>query len=175
MDIQSLIRSIPDHPKPGILFRDITTLIKDARGFLATIEQLAERYRGGGISKVVGIESRGFIIGAALANALQLGFVPIRKLGKLPAQTVSRRYELEYGSDHVEMHVDALAQGEPVLLVDDLIATGGTAEAAAQLITDTGARIVECAFVIELVDLGGRARLERLGHRVRALMEFPGH
>lgn len=175
MDIQALIRSIPDHPKPGILFRDITTLLKDARGFHAAIEQLAERYRGGGISRVVAIESRGFIIGAALAHALQLGFVPIRKLGKLPAPTVSRRYELEYGSDHVEMHVDALTQGEPVLLVDDLIATGGTAEAAAQLVGDAGARIVECAFVIELVDLGGRARLEQLGHRVFALMEFPGH
>lgn len=175
VDIKSLIRSIPDHPKPGILFRDITTLLKDGRGFHATIEQLTARYGVGGISKVVGIESRGFIIGAALAQALQVGFVPIRKLGKLPARTLSRSYQLEYGSDHVEMHVDALAQGEPVLLVDDLIATGGTAEAAAQLITDTGARIVECAFVIELVDLGGRARLEQLGHRVFALLEFPGH
>ncbi len=175
MDLQSLIRTIPDYPKPGILFRDITTLLKDPEGFRATIERLAERYDAHGIKKLAGIESRGFIIGAALAIRLGAGFIPIRKLGKLPAETFSRGYELEYGSDHVEMHVDAIAPGDPVLLVDDLIATGGTAEAAARLLHDAGGHIIECAFVIELPDLGGRQRLEKLGLGVHALMTFAGH
>jgi adenine phosphoribosyltransferase len=175
MDLSALIRSIPDYPKPGILFRDITTLLKDPRGFGELIDRLAVRYASHGVKKLAGIESRGFIIGAALATRLGAGFVPIRKLGKLPAPTIRRGYELEYGSDHVEVHVDAIGPGEKVLLVDDLIATGGTAEAAAQLIRDAGGHIIECAFVIELPDLGGRARLESLGFGVHAVMTFPGH
>ncbi len=175
MDIQSLIRTIPDYPKPGILFRDITTLLKDPAGFTETIERMAARYEHRGVRRLIGIESRGFIIGSALAMRLGAGFVPIRKLGKLPAATIARSYELEYGSDRVEMHVDAIEPGEAVLLVDDLIATGGTATAAAQLIGDAGGRIIECAFVIELPDLGGRARLEAMGLGVHALMTFAGH
>ena len=175
MDLKSLIRSIPDHPKPGILFRDITTLLRHPEGFGESIDRLAERYHSRGITRLAGIESRGFIIGAALAMRLGAGFIPIRKLGKLPAATISRSYELEYGSDHVEMHADAIERGERVLLVDDLIATGGTAEAAAQLICDAGGQIIECAFVIELPDLGGRGRLEKMGIGVHALMTFAGH
>ena len=175
MDIQSLIRTIPDYPKPGILFRDITTLLKDPAGFTETIERMAARYQHRGVRKLIGIESRGFIIGSALAMRLGAGFIPIRKLGKLPAATIARSYELEYGFDRVEMHVDAIEPGEHVLLVDDLIATGGTATAAAQLIQDAGGRIIECAFVIELPDLGGRARLEQMGLGVHALMTFAGH
>jgi adenine phosphoribosyltransferase len=175
MELSALIRSIPDYPKPGILFRDITTLLKDPRGYGELIDQLALRYASRTITKLAGIESRGFIIGAALAMRLGAGFIPIRKLGKLPAPTIRRGYELEYGSDHVEMHVDAIGAGDEVLLVDDLIATGGTAEAAAQLIRDAGGQIIECAFVIELPDLGGRERLEKLGLGVHAVMTFPGH
>jgi adenine phosphoribosyltransferase len=156
MDLASLIRTIPDYPKPGVMFRDITTLLKDPAGFGRTIGALAERYRGRRVDKVAGIESRGFIVGAPLAHQLGAGFVPLRKRGKLPAETVGHDYALEYGVDRIEMHVDAIAAGEAVLLVDDLIATGGTAEAAVRLIADAGAHVVECCFVIELPDLGGR-------------------
>jgi adenine phosphoribosyltransferase len=174
MTIKSLIRTVPHYPKQGIMFRDITTLLKDSVGFKLTINQLVERYRGQSIGKVVGIESRGFIIGAALAYELGAGFVPIRKKGKLPADTRGHDYELEYGVDRVEIHLDALEQGEKVLLVDDLIATGGTAEASCKLIGECGAQVVECCFVIDLPDLGGRKRLEAQGQRVFALCEFEG-
>jgi len=174
MDIKALIRTVPDYPKPGVMFRDITTLLKDSAGFRLTIGELAGRYRGRRIDKVAGIESRGFIVGAPLAQQLGAGFVPLRKRGRLPAETVGHDYALEYGVDRIEMHVDAISAGEQVLLVDDLIATGGTAEAAVRLIESAGARVVECCFVIALPDLGGRKRLEELGHPVFALVEFAG-
>jgi adenine phosphoribosyltransferase len=174
MDLKALIRTIPDYPKPGVMFRDITTLLKDPAGFGLTIGALAGRYRGRRVDKVAGIESRGFIVGAPLAHQLGAGFVPLRKRGKLPAATVGHDYALEYGTDRIEMHVDAIAAGEQVLLVDDLIATGGTAEAAVRLIEGAGARVLECCFVIELPDLGGRKRLEALEHPVFALVAFAG-
>jgi len=174
MPIKSRIRTVPHYPKRGVMFRDITTLLKDPVGFRVTINELANRYAGVKIDRVAGIEARGFIIGAALAYHLGVGFVPIRKKGKLPAETVGQDYELEYGTDRVEMHVDAVSQGERVLLVDDLIATGGTAGAACKLIESMGGKIVECCFVIDLPDLGGRARLEKHGHKVFALCEFEG-
>lgn len=157
------------------MFRDITTLLKDREGFGATIDALVRRYEGRRIDKVAGIESRGFIVGAALAARLGAGFVALRKRGKLPAATVGHEYELEYGVDRIEMHVDAIAADERILLADDLIATGGTAAAAIRLIEGAGARVVECCFVIDLPDLGGRQRLESLGHAVFALVEFAGH
>jgi adenine phosphoribosyltransferase len=175
MDIKSLIRTIPDFPKPGVMFRDITTLLKHSEGFRATIDQLVGKYSGVKIDKVAGIESRGFIIGAALAYQLKAGFVPIRKKGKLPGENFGHDYELEYGTDRLEIHTDAIQQGEKVLLVDDLIATGGTADATVKLIGKTGGQIVGCAFVIDLPDLGGRKRLESLGYSVVALCEFAGH
>jgi adenine phosphoribosyltransferase len=174
MSIKSRIRTVPHYPKHGVMFRDITTLLKDAVGFRVTINELVNRYTAMKIDKVAGIESRGFIIGSPLAFQLGVGFVPIRKRGKLPAETVGHDYELEYGTDRVEMHVDAVSSGERVLLVDDLIATGGTAEAAAKLIGSVGGQIVECCFVIDLPDLGGRKRLEKLGHGVFTLCEFEG-
>jgi adenine phosphoribosyltransferase len=175
IDIKALIRTIPDFPKPGILFRDITTLLKRAEGFQAVVENLGAAYRGHPIDKLAAIESRGFIIGAALAYKLNVGFVPIRKQGKLPAENFGHDYQLEYGSDRLEMHSDAIQHGERVLLVDDLIATGGTAEAALKLIALAGGSVVGCAFVIDLPDLGGRERLQRLGYSVLALCQFPGH
>jgi len=174
MPIKSRVRTVPHYPRHGVMFRDITTLLKDPDGLRLTVERLAERYAGLPIDKVAGIESRGFIVGAPLAYALGKGFVPIRKQGKLPAQTLGRDYELEYGSDRVEIHVDAVESGERFLLVDDLIATGGTAEAAAGLIEDAGGRVAECAFVIDLPDLGGRKRLEARGYAVHTLCEFEG-
>jgi adenine phosphoribosyltransferase len=174
MPIKTRIRTVPHYPKQGVMFRDITTLLKDAVGFRVTINEFVNRYTGMKIDKVAGIESRGFIIGAALAFQLGVGFVPIRKKGKLPAETIGHDYELEYGTDRIEMHVDAIAKGESVLLVDDLIATGGTAEAAVKLIERMGGKIVECCFVIDLPDLGGRKRLEKHGQKVFALCEFEG-
>jgi len=174
-EIKSLIRTIPDFPKPGVMFRDITTLLKNTDGFRTAIDQLVGKYRGVKIDKVAAIESRGFIIGAALAYRLKAGFVPIRKKGKLPGENFGHDYELEYGTDRLEIHTDAIQQGERILLVDDLIATGGTAEATVKLIGKTGGQIVGCAFVIDLPDLGGRRRLEKLGHNVIALCEFAGH
>ena len=174
MPIKSRIRTVPHYPKQGVMFRDITTLLKDPVGFRVTINELVNRYAGVKIDLVAGIEARGFIVGAALAYQLGLGFVPIRKKGKLPAETAGQDYELEYGTDRIEMHVDAVSQGERVLLVDDLIATGGTAGAACKLIESMGGKIVECCFVIDLPDLGGRARLEKHGHKVFALCEFEG-
>lgn len=175
MPIKSRIRTIPHYPHEGIMFRDITTLLKDPVGLRATIKEIASRYQALKIDKVVGIESRGFIIGAPVAYELNLGFIPIRKKGKLPAATVGRDYQLEYGSDRIEIHTDAIQPGERVLLVDDLIATGGTAEAAAGLIQEMGGVVVECCFVIDLPDVGGRARLERMGLNVFSLCEFSGN
>ena len=174
MTIKSRIRTVPHYPKQGVMFRDITTLLKDPVGFRVTINELVNRYTGMRIDKVAGIESRGFIIGSALAFQLGVGFVPIRKKGKLPAETVGHDYELEYGSDRIEMHVDAIAPGEKILLVDDLIATGGTAEAAVKLIHSMKGEIVECCFVIDLPDLGGTKRVEKLGQKVFSLCEFEG-
>ena len=174
MPIKSRIRTVPHYPKQGVMFRDITTLLKDPIGFRLTINELAMRYEGVKIDRIAGIEARGFILGAALAFQLGLGFVPIRKKGKLPAETVGQDYALEYGTDRIEMHVDAVSKGEKVLLVDDLIATGGTAEAACKLIESMGGKVVECCFVIDLPDLGGRALLEKHGHKVFAMCEFEG-
>lgn len=174
MPIKSRIRTIPHYPHEGIMFRDITTLLKDPVGLRATIQEIVSRYQELKIDKVAGIESRGFIVGAPVAYQLNLGFIPIRKKGKLPAATVGRDYQLEYGSDRIEIHVDAIQPGDRVLLVDDLIATGGTAEAAAGLIQEMGGEVVECCFVIDLPDVGGRARLEKLGYKVFALCEFSG-
>ncbi|MFO0614021.1 MAG: adenine phosphoribosyltransferase [Polyangiaceae bacterium] len=175
MDLAPLIRAIPDYPKPGILFRDITTLLGHRDGFRATIDQLTARYAGERIRKVAGIEARGFILGGALADRLNAGFVPIRKKGKLPHATIGREYDLEYGTDRVEIHVDAVSKGERTLVIDDLIATGGTALAASMLLRECGADIVEAAFVIDLPDLGGRARLTTEGIPSHALVAFPGH
>jgi adenine phosphoribosyltransferase len=172
--IKTLIRTIPHYPHQGIMFRDITTLLKDPVGIRSTIDQIAKRYKGQPITKVAGIESRGFIIGAPVAYLLGVGFVPIRKKGKLPAETIGHDYELEYGADRIEMHRDAIAPGDRVLLIDDLVATGGTAEAAATLIGKMGAEVVECCFVIDLPDVGGRKRLEKMGLKVHALCEFEG-
>jgi adenine phosphoribosyltransferase len=174
MTIKTLIRTIPHYPKQGIMFRDITTLLKNSVGFTHTIESLARRYADAKPDKVAGIESRGFIIGAALAFRLGVGFVAIRKKGKLPGQTFGYDYDLEYGQDRVEMHVDAVEAGERVLLADDILATGGTAEAAAGLIEQAGGAVVECCFVIDLPDLGGKKRLHAKGYGVFALCEFEG-
>lgn len=174
MPIKSRIRTVPHYPKQGIMFRDITTLLKDPVGFRIAIHEMVNRYTGIRIDKVAGIESRGFIIGAPLAYLLGVGFVPIRKKGKLPADTIGHDYDLEYGTDRIEIHTDAISPGEKVLLVDDLIATGGTAEAAVNLISKIGGEIVECTFAIDLPDLGGRKRLEKHGYKVFSLCEFEG-
>lgn len=171
MNFKSLIRTVPDFPKAGIRFRDITPLLASGAGFRQVIVALSERYQGK-IDKIVGIEARGFIFGAALAHAIGAGFVPVRKPGKLPSQLIGRDFELEYGTNRIEMHTDGLAKGERVLMIDDLLATGGTALAALALIEQSGAEVIECAFVIELLDLPGRARLEQAGHRVHALCGF---
>ena len=175
MDLKSIIRTIPDFPKPEIMFRDVTTLLNDARGFRRTIDELVQPLAGAKIDKVAGIEARGFILGGAIAHQLSVGFVPIRKKGKLPFKTIGERYELEYGVDEVEIHVDSVAPGEKVLLVDDLIATGGTASASIRLLEKAGADIALCAFVIDLPDLGGADRLRAMGKKVVALVSFEGH
>ena len=174
MDIKQLIRTIPDHPKPGIQFRDITTLLLDPAGVRAAVAQLAEPFGGDQIQKVAGVEARGFIFGLAVAMELSVGFVPIRKPGKLPWETVGEDYQLEYGTDRVENHRDAIQSGERVLLVDDLIATGGTAEAAVRVIERIGGVVEACAFVIELPDLGGRSRIESGGRRILSICCFEG-
>jgi len=174
MPIVSRIRTIPDYPKPGIMFRDVTTLLKDPVGLRITVNELVNRYSVVRIDKVAGIEARGFILGAPLAYMLGVGFVPIRKKGKLPAETVRQEYALEYGTDVIEIHKDAITEGDRVLLVDDLIATGGTAEAAIALIQVLSGDIVECSFVVDLPELGGRQRLESLGQKVFTLCEFEG-
>lgn len=174
MDLKSVIRTIPDYPKPGIMFRDITTLLADARGFRRAVDELVQPLAGAKIDKVAGIEARGFILGGAIAHQLCVGFVPIRKKGKLPHKTITESYELEYGADEVEIHVDAIKKGDRVLLVDDLIATGGTAAASIKLLERAGAEIVLCSFIIDLPDLGGSKKLRELGKRVVALVEFEG-
>jgi adenine phosphoribosyltransferase len=171
-DIKSKIRTIPDWPKKGIMFRDITTLVKDKKAFLDTCQRLYNHYKDKQIDIVAGIESRGFIFGTALAMLLKKGFVPIRKKGKLPAETVTQEYELEYGVDQVEIHKDAVKKGDRVLLVDDLIATGGTMKAACQLIEKCGGVVVGCAYVIELLDLHGREKLK--GYDLFHLVDFEG-
>ncbi|MDG1118315.1 MAG: adenine phosphoribosyltransferase [Flavimaricola sp.] len=172
--VKDLIRTIPDFPHEGIMFRDVTTLFGDARGFRMAIDQLLHPYAGTAIDRVAGLEARGFILGGALAHQLSVGFVPIRKKGKLPGRTIEQGYKLEYGEAIMEVHDDALQPGEKVLLVDDLLATGGTAEAGIKLIERLGAEVVGCAFVIDLPELGGRARLENLGMQVHALCAFEG-
>jgi len=174
MSVKSLIRTIPDYPKPGIQFRDITSLLENAKGLRIAVESLAEPFVGDRIDKVAGIEARGFLFGVAVALELEAGFVPVRKAGKLPGATVGRDYELEYGTDRVEVHADAFEPGDRVLIVDDLIATGGTAEATIQLIDNIGAEIVGCAFVIDLPDLGGSKRIGANGFRVVSLCAFEG-
>ena len=175
LDLKRLIRTIPDHPKPGIMFRDVTTLFGDAQGFKACIAQMTAPYQAVPIDAIAGIEARGFILGGAMADKLGVGFIPIRKKGKLPWKKFSQEYQLEYGTDTIEMHEDALARGRRVLIVDDLIATGGTAEAAAKLIDRAGGEIVGGAFIIDLPDLGGRALLEKRGVPCHVLMTFEGH
>jgi adenine phosphoribosyltransferase len=172
--VQDYIRTIPDFPHEGIMFRDVTTLFSDPRGFRVAIDQLLHPYAGQPIDKVVGLEARGFILGGAIAHQLSLGFVPIRKKGKLPGKTIEQDYTLEYGTATMEVHDDALQPGEKVLLVDDLLATGGTAEAGIKLIERMGAEVIGCAFVIDLPDIGGRAKLESLGMNVHALCQFEG-
>jgi adenine phosphoribosyltransferase len=174
-DLRAAIRTIPDHPKPGILFRDITTLLGDARAFRRAVDELVHPWAGTKIDKVAGIEARGFILGGAIAHQLSAGFVPIRKKGKLPHNKVSIGYSLEYGIDEMEMHEDAVGPGERVVLVDDLIATGGTAEAAVKLLQQLGADVVVACFVIDLPDLGGAKKIEALGVPVRTLIAFEGH
>jgi adenine phosphoribosyltransferase len=172
--VQDYIRTIPDFPHEGIMFRDVTTLFSDPRGFRIAIDQLLHPYAGQPIDKVVGLEARGFILGGAIAHQLSLGFVPIRKKGKLPGKTIEQDYTLEYGTATMEVHADALQPGEKVLLVDDLLATGGTAEAGIKLIERMGAEVIGCAFVIDLPDIGGRKKLEALGMDVHALCQFEG-
>jgi len=170
MDFKSLIREIPDFPNPGILFYDITTLLKDVKGFQLLIQDLTDHYRNEQISKVVGIESRGFILGGPLAFNLQAGFVPVRKPGKLPADVFEVKYNLEYGSNSLSIHRDAIDMGERVLVVDDLLATGGTAAATVHLLRQLGADIVGCAFMVELLELGGREKLD--GCSVHSLLSY---
>ena len=176
MPIKSRIRTIPDHPKKGIMFRDITTLLKDPVGFRLVIDNLTQRYITGDIDfdMIVGIEARGFIMGGALSYTLGRGFVPIRKVGKLPGDVERHEYELEYGTDTVEIHKDAIEKGAKVLLVDDLLATGGTALASAKLIVCVGGEIVEMAFVVNLPDIGGYKKLVSQNYKVFALTEFEG-
>jgi adenine phosphoribosyltransferase len=170
--LKTRIRHVPDFPKPGILFYDVTTLLRDPEGFRLAIDALSEPYRNRGIELVVGIESRGFILGAAVADRIGAGFVPVRKLGKLPSTTVRASYDLEYGSDSLEMHRDAIEPGQRVLIVDDLLATGGTAKATVGLVKQVGGQIEGLAFLIELVDLHGRKKLE--GEKIQALLQYEG-
>ena len=168
--LKRLIRHVPDYPKPGILFYDITTLLRDGNGFKQAIDAVVEPYRERSVDAVVGVESRGFILGAAVADRLRVGFIPVRKPGKLPSQTVSESYELEYGVDALEIHDDAIASGERILIVDDLLATGGTARATVALVKQSGAQVVGLSFLIELVDLDGRSKLQ--GEEVSAVLRY---
>jgi adenine phosphoribosyltransferase len=174
-DLSYSIRSIPDYPKPGIIFRDITTMLGDARAFRRAVDALVQPWAGMKIDKVAGIEARGFILGGAVAHQVSAGFVPIRKKGKLPHKRVSVTYALEYGEDEIEMHADALVAGERVVLVDDLVATGGTAEAAVKLLRQLGAEVLAACFVIDLPELGGAEKLRKLNVPVRTLVSFEGH
>ena len=170
IDLKEHIRNVPDFPKPGILFYDITTLLRDPQGFRATIEQLSAPYRGKGIDAVVGIESRGFILGAAVAQDLGAGFIPVRKPGKLPAKAIKESYNLEYGQDALEMHVDAIEKGQRILVVDDVLATGGTAAATAQLVRKLGGDLQGMAFLIELSFLNGKAKIP--GEQVFSVLQY---
>lgn len=172
--IKSLIRTIPNYPKPGIMFRDITTLLQDPKGLRASIDGILEAVEGLAIDKVAAVEARGFILGGSVARELGVGFVPVRKPGKLPYSTISEEYELEYGTDRIEIHIDAVTQGESILVVDDLIATGGTVEASIKVLERGGAKIAGCAVVIDLPDLGGSRKLKAAGHRFFSLCEFKG-
>ena len=174
-DLKASIRTIPDYPKPGILFRDITTLLGNPRAFRRAIDELVQPWAGGRIDMVAGMEARGFILGGAVAHQLSAGFVPIRKKGKLPHTTVSIAYSLEYGIDEMEIHEDGVARGQRVILIDDLIATGGTATGAVKLLQQLGAEVVAACFVINLPDLGGAKKIEALGVPVRTLVTFEGH
>ncbi|WP_339388012.1 adenine phosphoribosyltransferase [Vibrio caribbeanicus] len=173
--IKSSIKSIPDYPKPGILFRDVTSLMEDAPAYKACIQVLVEQYKDAGFTKIVGTEARGFLFGAPLALELGVGFVPVRKPGKLPRTTISQSYELEYGTDTLEIHTDAITNQDKVLVVDDLLATGGTVEATVKLIRQLGGDVEHAAFVINLPDIGGEQRLKSLGIDVYSICEFEGH
>ena len=172
--LNDAIRSIPDYPHEGIIFRDITTLLGDAKAFRRSVDELVHPYTGTGIDHVAGIEARGFILGGAMAHQLSCGFIPIRKVGKLPSDTIKMTYELEYGTDEIEIHKDAIKPGDKVLLVDDLIATGGTAEAGVKLLREVGANIVAACFIIDLPELGGRKLISDMGLPVRTLIEYEG-
>lgn len=174
-ELEAAIRTIPDYPKPGIMFRDITTLLGNARAFRRAVDELVQPWAGSKIDKVAGMEARGFIIGGAVAHQVSAGFVPIRKKGKLPHTTVRIAYSLEYGIDEMEMHADAISPGERVILVDDLIATGGTAEGAVKLMRQIGADVLAACFVIDLPELGGADKIRSLGVPVRTLLSFGGH
>jgi adenine phosphoribosyltransferase len=175
MDLKAAIRTIPDYPRPGIQFRDITTLLGDADAFSYTVNELVSPWLGGGVDRVAGIEARGFILGGAVAHGLRAGFVPIRKKGKLPHATVRVAYSLEYGLDEMEIHRDSVRRGERILLVDDLIATGGTAEAAVKLLRQLGAEVLAACFIVDLPELGGARRLQGMQVPVRTLVSFEGH
>ncbi|HWE06001.1 MAG TPA: adenine phosphoribosyltransferase [Rhizomicrobium sp.] len=175
MDFRSVIRSIPDYPKTGIIFRDITTLLGHPRAFRRAVDELVQPYAGVRIDKVAGIEARGFILGGAVAHQLSVGFVPVRKKGKLPWQVMGEDYALEYGTDRVEIHTDAVKHGDHILLVDDLIATGGTCFAAIKLLERAGGKVIGCSFVIDLPDLGGAEKIRVLGKEVKTLVSFEGH
>jgi adenine phosphoribosyltransferase len=174
-DLKAAIRAIPDYPKPGIMFRDITTLLGNARAFRRAVDELVQPWAGSKIDKVAGIEARGFILGGAVAHQVSAGFVPIRKKGKLPHTTVRIAYSLEYGLDEMEMHEDAVSKGERVILVDDLIATGGTAEGAVKLLRQIGADVLAACFIVDLPELGGADKLRKLDVPVRTLVSFEGH
>lgn len=173
--IKDSIKTIPDYPKPGILFRDVTSLLEDPKAYAESIKLLADRYRDAGVTKVVGTEARGFLFGAPVALVLGVGFVPVRKPGKLPRETISETYDLEYGTDSLEIHVDAIQPGEKILVIDDLLATGGTIEATAKLIRRLGGEVTDAAFIINLPDLGGEKRLNSLNINCYSLVSFDGH
>jgi adenine phosphoribosyltransferase len=175
VDFSKTVRSIPDHPKPGIVFRDITTLLGNAQAFRRAVDEMVQPHAGTRIDRVAGIEARGFILGGAIAHQISAGFIPIRKKGKLPHETVRVAYSLEYGLDEMEMHKDAVSAGEKVILVDDLIATGGTAEAAVKLLHKLGAEVLAACFIIDLPELGGADKLRKLDVPVRTLISFEGH
>ncbi len=172
--IKSKIRSIPDFPKKGIIFRDITTLLNDKEGFRMTVDAFIRRYSRMHIDYIAGIEARGFLIGGAIAYELRKGLVPIRKEGKLPFETVSHEYELEYGTDTIEVHIDAVKRGDRVLIIDDLLATGGTSLASATLIEKLGGEVVELAFIVDLPDVGGRKKIKEAGYNLFTLVQFEG-
>jgi len=174
-DLKAAVRTIADYPKPGIMFRDITTLLGNARAFRRAVDELVQPWAGSKVDKVAGIEARGFILGGAVAHQVSAGFVPIRKKGKLPHKRVSIAYSLEYGIDEMEMHEDAIVKGERVILVDDLIATGGTAEGAVKLLRQMGADVLAACFIIDLPELGGADKIRKLDVPVRTLMSFEGH